>query len=229
MKNIEVIQEKIGYEFKNPMLLESAITHSSYANENHCENNERLEFLGDSILSLIVSDCLFKKYGHINEGRLSKIRASLVCEQSLADIATKIDLGNIIRLGKGEEKTGGRSRASIVSDAFEALIAAIYLDSGIRSVTKWLMKLIKPEIEAAEQKRNFGDFKTRLQENVQKHGHSKVSYEVVEEKGSEHVKVFVMSAVINGKVAGYGEGLNKKEAEQKAAKMALKTLYNETL
>ena len=229
MENLELIQEKIGYVFKKPELLESAITHSSYANENQCDNNERLEFLGDSILSLIVSDCLFKKYGHINEGRLSKIRASLVCEQSLAEIAKKIDLGNIIRLGKGEEKTGGRCRASIVSDAFEALIAAIYLDSGIRNVTKWLMKLIKPEIEAAEQKRNFGDFKTRLQECVQKFGHSKVVYEIIEENGKDHAKKFVMAAVINGKQAGKGEGFNKKEAEQKAAQMALKKLYNETL
>lgn len=229
MKSIEEIQKLIGYEFKNPAYLESAITHSSYANENQCDNNERLEFLGDSILSLVVSDFLFKKYGHVNEGRLSKIRASLVCEQSLAEIAKKIELGSFIRLGKGEEKTGGRNRASIVSDALEALIAAIYLDSGIRNVTKWLMKLMKADIEAAEQKRNLGDFKTRLQECVQKNGHGSVSYEIVEETGKDHVKLFVMSVIVNGKVAGKGEGLNKKEAEQKAAHQALCKLYNETL
>lgn len=224
MENTELIQEKIGYTFKNPSLLESAITHSSYANENQCDNNERLEFLGDSILSLVVSDCLFKKYGHVNEGRLSKIRASLVCEQSLAQIAKKIDLGNIIRLGKGEQKTGGRERASIVSDAFEALIAAIYLDSGIRNVTKWILKLMKTEIAEAEQKRVFGDFKTQLQEMVQKRNHGKVQYRLVEEKGEEHVKVFVMAADINGKEMGIGEGFSKKEAEQHAAKMAVDNL-----
>lgn len=229
MIELEDIQKKIGYQFKNTSLLERAITHSSYANENHCDNNERLEFLGDSILSLVISDKLFHKFGHIDEGRLSKMRASLVCEQSLNYIAEKIDLGNIIRLGKGEERTGGRRRASVVSDAFEALIAAIYLDSGIRNVTKWIIGLFKSEIEAVEHQKYFGDYKTQLQEMLQQTGGKTVTYVILNESGKDHMKEFTIAAMVDDIELGRGCGSSKKEAEQHAAGQAVSKLINEAL
>lgn len=224
MKNLEIVEEKIGYTFKNKALLELALTHSSFANENDCESNERLEFLGDSILSLVVSESLYKKYSSVDEGRLSKMRASLVCEQALACIAKKINLSDSILLGKGEEKTGGRDRASIVSDAFESIIAAIYLDSGITNIRKWILSLMKDEIADAKDKKVFGDFKTQLQELVQKKNHGNVTYRLVEERGAEHIKTFIMAVDINDKEMGIGEGLSKKEAEQNAARIAVSKL-----
>ena len=224
MENIEAVQQQIGYTFKDQELLKSALSHSSYANENHCDNNERLEFLGDSVLSLIISDSLFRKYGHVNEGRLSKIRASLVCEQSLASVAEKISLGDLLLLGKGEEKSGGRTRPSIVSDAFEALIAAIYLDSGMKAATKWVLGLMNEEIIEAEQKKDFGDFKTQLQELVQQTCSGSVLYRVVKEEGQDHLKTFTVAAFVDGKKLGTGVGSSKKVAEQLAAAESLKMI-----
>lgn len=229
MANLEAIQEKIGYSFKNTALLERAITHSSYANEMMCEDNERLEFLGDSVLSLVISDKLFHKFGHIDEGRLSKMRAALVCEQSLDQIAKKIDLGNIIKLGRGEDITGGRKRSSVISDAFEALIAAIYLDSGIRSATKWINNLMKDEIAAVEYQKYFGDYKTQLQEILQSRDKKRVSYVVLAESGKDHMKEFIIAAMVEDVEVGRGVGSSKKEAEQQAAGIAVRKLLNEAL
>ena len=223
------IYNKIGYVFKNEKLLERALTHSSYANENGCADNERLEFLGDSILSIIISEKLFKMFDRTDEGGLSKMRASLVCEQSLERIARKIDLGNLIRLGKGEERTGGRKRPSVISDAFEAVIAAIYLDSGMESAKKWVLDIMEDEISSISKDSCYGDFKTHLQEILQSSGTSKIEYVVLSEDGADHMKKFVVSVICNGKKLGTGQGSSKKEAEQKAAKAAVERIENETL
>ncbi len=223
------IYEKIGYVFKNPQLLERALTHSSYANENNCRDNERLEFFGDSILSVIVSEKLFKMFDSTDEGGLSKMRASLVCEQSLEKIARKIDLGSLIRLGKGEERTGGRKRPSVISDAFEALIAAIYLDSGMESAKNWVLNIMAEEISSVRSDSCLGDYKTHLQEILQSRGCGKIEYAVLSEDGADHMKKFVVSVSYNGKELGRGDGGSKKEAEQNAARAAVARIENEAL
>lgn len=210
----------IGYSFKNKELLTTALTHSSYGNENHCKHNERLEFLGDSVLSVIVSDYLFKNMPSVNEGELSKIRASLVCEQSLAELAVKMKIGERLRLGRGEESTGGRKRASILSDAFEAILAAIYLDSDMETARGWLLDTMSSALKLALEGKTYHDYKTILQETIQKQG-GRVTYEIVSETGPDHHKDFVAEVLINNEKKAVGEGVNKKDAEQNAAKQAL--------
>lgn len=218
-------EKKIGYKFNNISLLEEALTHSSYANEKKTVSNERLEFLGDSVLSIIISDHIFRKSG-VNEGDLTKYRAILVCEQSLAEIAKKISLGSLIKLGRGEEITGGRNRASIVSDAFEALLASIYLDGGIDKAREWLLPLMTDVIEETLAGKHYEDYKTMLQELVQKGGSGKVTYQIVAETGLDHNKVFEVEALIDEIPRTRGKGQSKKEAEQRAAKMAYEELIN---
>lgn len=213
-------ERKIGYQYKNSALLEEALTHSSYANEKKTTSNERLEFLGDSVLSIIISDYIFKKGNGVNEGDLTKYRAILVCEQSLANIAAKISLGEIIKLGRGEEMTGGRKRASIVSDAFEAVLASIYLDGGMEAARSWLLPLMTDAIEETLRGMHYEDYKTMLQELVQKGDTGKVTYRIVAEKGLDHNKVFDVEALIDGVAQSQGTGQSKKEAEQNAAKVA---------
>ena len=215
------IQQKIGYKFKDIRLLENALTHSSYANENHKKSNERLEFLGDSVLSIIMSDYLYKKMSDTNEGDLSKLRASLVCEQSLDKVARRIGLDEALMLGRGEEMSGGRKRPSIVSDAFEAVLAAIYLDSDIETARNWLLPLMKDDIEDAIAGRRSDDYKTTLQEKIQKNHAGTISYNLVKEEGQAHLKSFTVQVLLDGKKIGTGTGSSKKEAEQNAAKMAL--------
>ena len=215
------IQQKIGYKFKDIRLLENALTHSSYANENHKKSNERLEFLGDSVLSIIMSDYLYKKMSDTNEGDLSKLRASLVCEQSLDKVARRIGLDEALMLGRGEEMSGGRKRPSIVSDAFEAVLAAIYLDSDIETAKNWLLPLMKDDIEDAIAGRRSDDYKTTLQEKIQKNHAGAISYNLVKEEGQAHLKSFTVQVLLDGKKIGTGTGSSKKEAEQNAAKMAL--------
>ena len=215
------IQQKIGYKFKDIRLLENALTHSSYANENHKKSNERLEFLGDSVLSIIMSDYLYKKMSDTNEGDLSKLRASLVCEQSLDKVARRIGLDEALMLGRGEEMSGGRKRPSIVSDAFEAVLAAIYLDSDIETARNWLLPLMKDDIEDAIGGRRSDDHKTTLQEKIQKNHAGAISYNLVKEEGQAHLKSFTVQVLLDGKKIGTGTGSSKKEAEQNAAKMAL--------
>lgn len=209
-----------GYKFKNNDFLKVALTHSSYANENHCRCNERLEFLGDSVLSIIVSDYLFHNMPKVDEGDLSKIRASLVCEQSLAVFAEKLELGDKLLLGKGEEATGGRKRFSILSDAFEAVLAAIYLDSNLETARGWLLNLMMPALKLGIEGKTYHDYKTTLQERVQKTG-GKVSYRIISETGPDHNKDFEAEVLINGKGAASASGMSKKDAEQNAAKRAL--------
>ena len=221
-ETIKEFQEKIGYKFKNEKLIIEALSHSSYANESKKQrkSNERLEFLGDSVLSVIVSDYIFEHFKHLPEGELTKLRASLVCEQALFDFSKKIDLGEYIFLGKGEEITGGRERPSIVSDAFEAVIAAIYLDGGLDVATKYVLSFIPEDIKPHSVV-SFVDYKTALQEIIQKNPEEKVEYVLTDESGPDHDKKFTVNVMLNSNVIGTGIGKSKKSAEQNAAKEAL--------
>ncbi len=219
-------ERKIGYSFKDISLLKNALTHSSYANENHTRNNERLEFLGDSVLSIIISENIFKRMRNVDEGDLSKFRATLVCEQSLAEVAKKIHLNELVFLGRGEERTGGRTRPSVISDAFEAVLAAIYLDSGFETARDWLIPLMEDRIEAVLDGKLYRDYKTTLQEIVQRDGRGSVTYQTIRESGKEHDRRFTVQVIINGKGANTASGHSKKEAEQAAAKAAIAELKN---
>ena len=224
MREMHELEKTIGYEFKNEGYLRTALTHSSYANEmrSRCPYNERQEFLGDAVLSIIVSDYLFKS-SHLAEGDLTKLRASIVCEKSLWGWAKEIHLGDYILLGKGEENSGGRERPSIQADAFEALIAAVYLDSGMERTREFLMPFVLRSLEN-EEKPAFKDYKTLLQEIVQKNPEEQLSYELVEERGPDHDKTFVVQVKINSNIIGRGVGKSKKAAEQMAAKEAVELM-----
>ena len=223
-KSIQQLQDTIGYKFHNPFFLEVALTHSSYANEvkHQLKYNERQEFLGDAVLSIIVSDYLFNNYT-VPEGELTKLRAAIVCEKSLDVMANKIHLGEYLRLGRGEEMTGGRTRPSIIADAFEALIAAIYLDSGIESARAFVLPFVTEMLEH-EDSLSFKDYKTILQEIIQQNPEEILVYKLVGEKGPDHDKRFVVDVMLNSNVIGKGEGRSKKNAEQMAAKEALELM-----
>lgn len=224
--SMEALQERIGYRFREPGLLERALTHSSYANESRqkIECNERMEFLGDAVLSIIVADHIFHKF-HLTEGDLTKIRASLVCEKSLFEFAQKIKLGQELLLGHGEEQTGGRERPSVVSDAFEALIAGIYLDGGLEAARRFVLPFVEEDLthEAAP----FVDYKTRLQEIIQKNPEERVEYVLVSAEGPDHDKKFVVEVHLNSNVIGRGVCRSKKGAEQAAAREALALMGEE--
>ena len=221
---LKELQKKIRYDFKDEKWLEVAMTHSSYANEmkHNIQYNERLEFLGDAVLSIIVSDYLFNNYSS-QEGDLTKLRAAIVCEKSLDVMARSIDLGKHLDLGKGEELTGGRQRPSILADAFEALISAIYKDGGIDPAREFVLPFVK-EMLANEERLSFKDYKTILQEIVQQNPEEKLSYCLVGEKGPDHDKRFLVEVRLNSNVIGTGEGRSKKTAEQMAAKEALQLM-----
>ena len=225
MKSIQQLQQVIHYQFHNITFLEVALTHSSYANEmrHQVRYNERQEFLGDAVLSIIVSDYLFRHYSHLPEGELTKLRAALVCEKALCQYAIELGLGNFLFLGKGEESTGGRKRPSILADAFEAVIAAIYLDGGMEPATEFVLHYVVPAIEN-HTPAAFKDYKTILQEIIQKNPEERVTYELVEESGPDHNKHFVVEVHLNSNVIGRGEGRSKKNAEQAAAKVALELM-----
>ena len=224
MKSIQQLQQVIHYQFHNITFLEVALTPSSYANEmrHQVRYNERQEFLGDAVLSIIVSDYLFNNYT-VPEGDLTKLRAALVCERSLDVMANKIGLGDYLRLGHGEEMTGGRTRPSIIADAFEALIAAIYLDSGIESAREFVLPFVIEMLEH-EDSLSFKDYKTILQEIIQQNPEEKLVYKLVGEKGPDHDKRFVVEVLLNSNVIGKGQGRSKKTAEQMAAKEALELM-----
>ena len=220
--NIELFEQKINYEFKNKEYILEALTHSSYSNENkNYPFNERLEFLGDSVLSIVISDYLFKKETKLPEGELTKIRANIVCEESLSEVSKKRHLGKYMLLGKGEEATGGRERISILADALEAVIAAIYLDGGIKCAREFILTNMEKIINDSIKGKIFRDYKTCLQEVLQSNGENNIWYKLIEEKGPDHNKRFVMEVGINDTVLGVGEGKSKKDAEQVAAKCAL--------
>ena len=217
---MEELEKKIGYEFKNKKLLEKALSHSSYVNERHNteESNERLEFLGDSVLGIITAEYYYNNFNHLPEGELTKLRASTVCEKSLFSFANKIGLGQHLRLGKGEENTGGRNRPSINADAFEAVIAAIYLDGGMEEAKKFVLKFVEG---LSEKHGSFDDYKTTLQEVIQKNPEELLEYVVVRESGPDHDKCFEVEVHLNSNVIGRGKGRSKKNAEQEAAREAL--------
>ena len=218
------LEERIGYQFKNKKYLRRALTHSSYSNESKekPESNERMEFLGDAVLSLVVSNYIFHRF-HLDEGDLTKIRASMVCEKSLFRFAQEVGLAEELLLGRGEEQMGGRTRPSIVSDAFEALIAAIFLDGGLEPAGKFVLRFVREELDTGERSA-FVDYKTMLQEIVQKNPEEKVSYVLVGETGPDHDKHFVVEVRLNSNVIGRGESRSKKGAEQLAAKEALELM-----
>lgn len=221
-------QKKINYQFTSPKLLKEALTHSSFTNGNQNRSNERFEFLGDSILSVVVSQYLFETLKNQPEGELTKLRAAIVCESSLYNFAKSISVGKYMLLGKGEENTGGRNRRSILADAFEAIIAAIYLDGGLEKARDFILPFLPSPEQLKSGKMQIGDYKTVLQEIIQKNPEEQVSYVLASERGAAHVKTFVSNVLLNGQIIGTGEGSSKKEAEQAAAKEAIELMGYET-
>ena len=221
-----VLEQRIGYNFHDSGLLRTALTHSSYANENmggRAGCNERLEFLGDSVLSLTVCNYLYRTYPELPEGRLTVLRKNLVCQRALADYATRLELGNFLLLGKGESKDG-REKPKLLEDAFEALLGALYLDSGdLETVSHFLIPFIKVEIAKLERElQPLEDYKTLLQQYVQQTPGEELHYELVSEKGPDNAKIFEVRVLVNSNCFGSGQGSSKKEAEQNAAREALK-------
>ena len=222
---MKTLEEKLGYQFQNIGLLKNALTHSSYANEHKAEglqSNERLEFLGDSVLGMVVADFLYRTQPNLPEGDLTRIRANLVCEGSLYVVARELDLGSYLLLGHGEDAGGGRERQSILADAVEAVLAAVYLDGGISKARAIIQKYILDR--AAEEKEATHDFKTALQELVQRESGQVLTYHLVGESGPDHAKVFQVEVRLNGGSIGRGQGRSKKEAEQSAARAGLSAL-----
>jgi len=225
-QSLTKLQEKLGYSFTDPALLKNALIHSSYANENvksGLVSNERLEFLGDSLLGMSVALLIYEKRPELAEGKMTKLRAELVCEKSLASLASDMDIGSHLLLGRGEETGGGRSRPSILSDAFEAVLAAIFLDGGYEPVKKLVFDLFKTRIENTVL--NVSDHKTLLQETVQGKSGYAIQYKLIDEQGPDHDKVFTVEVILNGKTIGTGNGRSKKNAEQEAAKTALLSFF----
>ncbi len=224
-KNFDKIiqfEDNINYKFKNKNYILEALTHSSYYNENKkYKFNERLEFLGDAILDMIISDYLFNNEKDLPEGELTKLRANIVCKESLSEVAKNINLGEYMYLGRGEQATGGRSRSSILADAFEAVIAAIYLDGGIDEARNFIIKNMEYIISLSREGKIFRDYKTHLQELLQSKGYVNIWYKIVEEKGPDHNKNFITQVGFDDKILGVGEGKSKKESEQIAAKEAI--------
>lgn len=221
---MENLEKKIGYTFKNKELLKTALTHSSFANEQggNVKYNERLEFLGDSVLGIITAEYLFINHRDFPEGELTKVRSALVCEKALFNFATELGLGEYLFLGKGEANTGGRERPSILADAFEALIAAIYLDGGMEQAKAFVLRFIKKAQNEAIEVNT--DYKTKLQEIIQKNPEERVEYVIIDETGPDHDKRFIVGVKLNSNIIGKGEGRSKKQAEQLAAKEALRLM-----
>lgn len=221
------LEEKLGYRFRSEALLAEALRHSSYANEHrseHLASNERLEFLGDSVLGFVTAAFLFAEHPQSPEGELTRLRAALVCEKSLHEVAQGLELGKYLKLGNGEEACGGRTRPSILADATEAVIAAVYLDGGLEAARALIHRVLLDRVceQVVEEKRR--DYKTALQELVQRTPGHAISYRMVGETGPDHCRVFVMEVSVDSRVVGRGEGHSKKEAEQMAARAALEQL-----
>lgn len=223
---LKELSDKIGHSFKQLQLLNNALTHSSYvaSRNDYLEHNERLEFIGDSVLNMIISLHLYQKCKNAPEGHLTRIRASIVCEQSLYAAADRIGLGKYLLLSKGEENTGGRSRVSILADAFEALIAAVYLDGGIKKARSFVLAGLDDTISDSIQNKLFSDYKSFLQEHVQKNNSGKLNYKMLSEEGPDHNKTFEMALYLDNTLIGKGTGHSKKDAQQAAAKAAIESL-----
>jgi ribonuclease-3 len=226
-RNPSKLERTLGYRFKDEALLHRALTHSSAANERNTSlrtNNEQLEFLGDSIIGFLISDFLYQKFHHLSEGELSKIRAYLVSSANFFKIASRLELGEFLHLGKGEEKTGGRKKQALSADAFEALVAAIYLDGGLDSAREFLLSSFHPDFQAIEAGNFYHmDFKSQLQERLQALHSPPAEYLIVSASGPDHKKQFSVELKINGKKLSEGRGETKKGAEQEAARLALQT------
>ena len=227
MNNFRELEEKIKYKFADENILFEALTHSSYSNENKeveliC--NERLEFLGDSVLGMIIGDYLFTTHPDFPEGELTKLRAKIVCEPTLSECSKDINLGKYMFFGKGEEITGGRNRVSILADAYEALVAAIYIDGGLEKARAFILRTLNESIQDALNGKIFLDYKTTLQENIQSKSNEPIIYNIVKEKGPDHRKEFFAEVLIGECRYGTGNGNSKKEAEQNAAKEALRRI-----
>lgn len=223
-EGVAKLQQRIGYPFRRLELLQEALTHRSYGHPH----NERLEFLGDSVIELVVSQLLFKTFPKLREGELSKMRSSLVKEESLAEVARGIELGRHLKLGKGEEATGGREKASILAGALEAVVAAVYIDGGFEEAFRVVEGLFRDKIKQMEEAWRDRDYKTQLQEHTQARFKEVPRYSVVAERGPEHSKTFEVVVSVGGKIVGRGFGRSKKEAEQRAAEEALRRLDEET-
>lgn len=223
---MDALEAKLGYAFHDRRLLENALMHSSYANENRARgytSNERLEFLGDSVLGMVTATRLYHLYPDMPEGKMSRLRAELVCEQSLHAVALELNLGDYIRLGHGEARNGGRERPSILADAVEAVIAAMYLDGGLEPARQFIFDHILTGLTEG-QMHHVTDYKTDLQERVQRKPGQTLEYTLISESGPDHNKTFTMNVLLNGKEIGQGSGRTKKEAEQAAAKCALERM-----
>lgn len=222
MKKMELLEEFLGLDFKDKDLLKTALTHSSYANEHHTQSNERLEFVGDAVLDLMMGEYLYVNNKNFDEGDLTKTRAKNVCESALVDYAKACDLKNYLHLGKGEEKSNGRERISLQADAFEALLGAVYLDKGLKETLIVFDNIVIP-IATEEREDDFIDYKSHLQELVQSDKRT-LEYKVVSEDGPSHNKTFTMRVYMDDILMGEGKGKSKKESEQNAAEAALKKL-----
>lgn len=219
------LEDNLGYKFNNITLLQNALTHSSYANEAHTSygSNERLEFLGDAVLSVIVADYIYKNFGKLPEGELTKLRASLVCEKSLYTFSKQLGVGEYLKLGKGEAANGGAERPSLLADAFEAILAAVYLDGGMEQARNIVMRFVLEELKNTDNE-VFKDYKTCLQEVIQRNPEERLSYVLIAESGPDHDKRFTVEVHLNSNVLGTGVGKSKKLAEQAAAKEALELM-----
>lgn len=221
---LEKLEQEIGYTFKNKELIKTALTHTSYAYEHNKESNEKLEYLGDSILEFISSKYLFNTYKNLREGEMTKVRAAVVCEDSLYKIATKHNFSDFLYLGKSEILNNGRYSKAILADSVEAVIAAMYLDSDINQVEKFIIDNLKEPIEIATKNVGNKDYKTVLQEKLQIHGNVNIKYTIIKEEGPDHDKTFESKVEVNGKQIGLGTGKSKKASEMMAAKKALEIL-----
>ena len=221
---MEELERNIGYTFTNKELLKKALTHTSYAYEHNVESNEKLEFLGDSILEFISSIYLFENYTNLREGEMTKVRATVVCEKSLYKVAKSHNFGKFLNLGKSEKQTGGENRPAILADSVEAVIAAIYLDGGLKEAQKFIIDNLKEEIKIASKNVGQKDYKTVLQEKLQEHGEVKIEYIIIKESGPDHDKTFEAQVKCNKKELATGIGKSKKLAEMEAAKKALERL-----
>lgn len=218
------LKERLGINWRDDDLLAVALTHSSFTYENRhvgAENNQRLEFLGDAVLEVVISDYLYRRNPGGSEGELTKLRAAIVCEPSLARVAGDLELGQCLRMGKGEERSGGRERASILADAFEALLGAVYLDQGLERVATVAVQCLTSVIDDVMEGRLERDYKTELQELVQQYSNETVQYVIIKEDGPDHHKTFTAGVLYHGRMSGTGSGRSKKDAEQQAAKMAI--------
>ena len=218
------LEQEIGYIFKEKSLLKTALTHTSYAYENNVESNEKLEYLGDSILEFVSSEYLYENYKNLTEGEMTKVRATVVCETSLHKVAQKHNFSDFLYLGKSEKLSGGSTRPTILADSVEAVIAAMYLDGGIEPVKQFIISNLKDEIEIASQNVGIKDYKTVLQEKLQVHGDVKIEYNIIKETGPDHNKLFEAEVRLNGEILATGKGRTKKQAEMDAARGALEKM-----